>query len=255
MFMIDLPILTYHQITPGPPPQNLKFAVSVIQFERQMTYLHKNGYKCVPLTEFSKNTNIRRVRRRRTVALTFDDGYENFYSVAFPILQSFGFTATVFVITNRIRERINQECNADNRFLAWEQIKALRQNGISFGSHCCSHPRLPDLSREKIQSELVVSKEILETGLGEKTQWLAYPYSASTPEIQKMAENAGYMAAFGGSRGISDRFNIWRRACQRDDKFATFILRLNRWYHYPGYLRENTMPGKILRRIKHRFDF
>ena len=255
MFLIDIPILAYHQITPGIPPMNLGYAVSVNQFKRQMGYLHKNGYVCLPLTELLRDSDNGRSRRRRTIALTFDDGYANFFTVVYPIIRDYGFTATVFLITDRIYGQRGLEREADNEYLTWEQIKALKQNSISFGSHTCTHPKLLSLSREEIERELCASKECLEFGLGEKIRWLAYPHGASTSEIQKMAEAAGYSAAFGMSRGRCGLFNIWRRACHRKDTLLTFIIRLNRWYHYPGYLRENTKVGRFIRKVKHQINF
>jgi peptidoglycan/xylan/chitin deacetylase (PgdA/CDA1 family) len=143
----------------------------------------------------------------------------------------------------------------NSKYLTWEQIEALQQNGISFGSHGCTHSKLSGLSRKEIWHELTASKECLEDRLGREVEWLAYPHGDSTSEIQRMAEAAGYRAALGVSLGRSGRFNIWRRPCLRDDCMVTFALRLNPLYHFRGYVRENTEIGRFLRKIKHRIGF
>ena len=256
MFFNDTPILVYHQITPGNPPMNLgDFAISASQFERQMRYLSEHGYVSLPLTELLRKSDKRRLLRRRAVVLTFDDSYEDFFTVAYPILRGFNFMATVFVVTKRIRGKSDLERDVYGQYMTWEQIEALQKWGISFGSHTCTHPKLPHLSREEIWRELAGSKECLEARLGQEIKWLAYPYGVSTSEIQRMAEVVGYKAAFGVSRGRSSRFNIWRRLCRRDDTLMTFALRLNHWYHYVGHLREDTEVGRFLRKVKHRIGF
>ena len=249
---ISAPILAYHQITPEAPPANLSYAVSVSQFERQMRFLHEHGYACLSLAELMRHSDNGQPRPRRSVALTFDDGYGSFFTHAYPVLRCYGLTATVFVVTNEIHRQSDLKRGVDRLYLTWEQIEALQQGGISFGSHTCTHSRLPDLSREEIQHELAASKECLEVRLGQEIQWLAYPYADSTSEIRKMAEETGYEAAFGGSRGRSGRYNIRRHFCLRDATLVTFVLGLSRCHHNFEYLREDTEVGRFLRKVKHR---
>lgn len=253
MFFIDTPILAYHRIAPEKSSKNLgEFGLPAIHFERQMRYLHEHGFVCLPLKDIFRQTDNGRLHRRRTFALTFDDGHEDFFTLAYPVLREYGFTATVFVVTTWILGQGDLEREGSSRYLTWEQIEALQQRGVSFGSHTCTHTRLPDLFLEEIQRELTASKECLETRLGREIPWLAYPYGASTIEIQKMAEVAGYRAAFGVSHGKSGRFNVWRRLCLKDDRRWTFALRLNPLYHFFGHLREDTEAGRLLRKVKNR---
>jgi peptidoglycan/xylan/chitin deacetylase (PgdA/CDA1 family) len=220
-----------------------------------MRYLHQHGYVCLLLTDLFRHPDNGRSRRRKTFAPTFDDSREDFFTLAYPILRDYGFTATVFVVTNWTCGQSDLEREGKGQHLTWEQIEALQQSGISFGSYTCTHSRLPGLSHEEIQHELTASKECLEARLDEEIQYLAYPHSESTCEIQKMAEGAGYTAAFCGSHGRSSRFNMWRRACRRNDTLLTFVLRLNRWYHYPEYIREETAVGRFFHKIKRRIYF
>jgi len=252
MLPINIPILVYHQITAETPPANFGFAVSASQFKSQMRYLYENNYVCRSLLDILNASVDEHPPMKKTFALTFDDGYENFHTYAYPILRDYHFTATVFLITNKIYMQNDPKREADKRYLTWEQIEFLHQNNFSFGSHTCSHPRLPDLSREKIQQELADSKVCIESRLSCRVEWIAYPYGAFNDDVQKIAETVGYKAAF-GLRGKTSRYNIRRQICYRDDSLMNFTLRFTRLYHYFERLRDETEIGQFLRKVKHRF--
>ncbi len=252
MFLINHPILLYHRITKGTPPRHFgEYAISEGQFEREMKFLHTHGYICLSLADLLLPSDNIQSSGRRAVALTFDDGYEDFYTIAFPILKKYGFTATVFLITNFTHEQNDSQPEEENRYLSWTQIETLQQSGISFGSHTCTHSRLPSLKPDEIQSELNISKECLEVKLGQKIQWLSYPYSVSTQEIQRMAEEAGYMAAFGVDNGKGNRYNIWRHICTRDEPLVVFDIKLKRWSYFFFVVKEHSGIIPLLRKIRH----
>ncbi len=252
MFLINVPILEYHQINPTDPRKDLIHALSVNKFKAQMRYLYKKGYTCLSLVELLQKTPHQQSKLKKSFALTFDDGYKNFFTQAFPVLRSYGFTATVFLITDRIHQQDGLEHQRDGKYLNWEQIETLQRLGISFGSHTCTHPNLLDLSREEIWRELAVSKSHLETRLGKEVQWLAYPHGATSDEIQKIAEAVGYKAALGTHCGRRNLFNIWRCECFRDDALISFAFKLFPWYLYPRILREETNVGRTLGNLKSR---
>jgi peptidoglycan/xylan/chitin deacetylase (PgdA/CDA1 family) len=254
VFLADTPILAYHQITKDDLPKDPSgFAVSVSQFERQMRYLHDHRHRCLSLMELLPPSGNKPHRQGKTFVLTFDDGYEDFLTQAYPILRRYGFTATVFLVTDHVREQSDWEGQRGTPLLTWEHVDALHEDGISFGSHTCTHPWLTRLSNEQIWHELVASKERLEAKLGQEIPLLAYPYGDSNSEIQRMAMAAGYKAACGVDRGRSGRFNLWRYPCRTNDSLPTFILKLTHWYRYPGWFREETVVGQFLREIKRRW--
>jgi peptidoglycan/xylan/chitin deacetylase (PgdA/CDA1 family) len=243
MNFINAPILAYHEISPGAPPANYPWAVSASQLKREMQYLHDHGYTCLPLTELLPVSNNRRSRPQKGFALTFDDGFQDFYTLAAPILCEFGFTATIFVITGKTHSQGNGKDDVDNPYLTWEQIKALQDGGFSFGSHTCTHSRLPDLTREQIYFELVASKESLESRLGRPV---------STGEIQEMARMAGYRAAFGGYPGGGGFFSVRRHLCLANDTLADLALGSNRYFRYLEYVWYDSQLAQFLRRVKQR---
>lgn len=251
MYAIDIPILVYHQITEEIPPANLGMAVSLNQLKSQMEYLHEKGYVCLSLAEVLHSSDIGQPLRKKTFALAFDDGYENFYTLAYPILRYYGFTATVFLITGKTFKQNDPKREADKRYMTWEQIEFLYENNISFGSHTCSHPILTKLPKDEIQRELLNSKADMEAALGQKINWLAYPHGASNTEIHNMARESGYQAAFGGSHEHNSRFNLRRQFCLREESLMVFAFRLSRFYRTLERLRDETKMGWFLRKIKH----
>lgn len=255
MFTMCAPIITYHQITAETPPAKLEFAVSIDQFKRQMRYLHDNAFTCISIADLLKNSGDDQIFRKKTFALTFDDGYENFYSLVYPILRGYGFTATIFIITDKTYSQNDPKRELDKRYLTCEQIRCLQENNFSIGSHTCSHARLPDLPRKEIQRELLQSKIYLERELNQKIEWLAYPHGISNSEVQKIAEEVGYQAAFGGSRGRTNQFDIRRQFCQRNDSLLAFALKLNRLFHRFENFKNNTEIGQFLRKARHSIRF
>lgn len=252
--LAHIPILAYHQITKYAPPIELgNLAISAVQFERQMCYLYHHGYRCMSLIELLQSKGSKRFRQEKTFGLTFDDGYQDFLTLAYPILQRYGFSATVFLVTDLIGKQSDWEGKTGTPLLSWKQVKALHEKGISFGSHTCTHPWLSRLCNKQIWHELIASKKRLETELRQRIQILAYPYGESNNEIRRMAMTAGYTAAFGVDRGTIGQFNLWRRLCQTNDCLLIFIFKLSRWYYYLRWLKKESVVGQFLQAFKHRW--
>jgi peptidoglycan/xylan/chitin deacetylase (PgdA/CDA1 family) len=253
VFLADIPILCYHQITEADLPKNPEcWGVPLSQFERQVRYLHDHGYRCISLPELLSYPGNQSLPKKKVFALTFDDGYEDFFTLAYPVLQRYGITATVFLVTDCVGGLSHWEGEEGTPMLTWEQVEILHADGISFGSHTCTHPLLPHLSNEQIWHELAASKAYLEARLGQEISWLAYPYGDSNGKIQELARAVGYRAACGFKRGKSGPFNLWRYLCRADDSLLTFVFNVMGWYRYSRWLREETVVGQFLRQTKHR---
>ena len=252
MFLGDIPILLYHSITePGLPLASNSLALSANDFEQQMDYLYTHGYHCIPLQTILDSKHEGAALPLKAFALTFDDGYQDLATRAYPILQRYGFTATVFVVTERVGGKGNWPGETGKPLLTWNQIRALAGEGITFGSHTCNHLRLPYLPQQVIQQELAWSKNRLEDELGHQIHFLAYPYGHSNSRVQEMAVEIGYTGAFGQRTGRSGPYNIWRRMAHARESLPAFQFRLSRWYIYPTWLRQDTFVGEALRKVKH----
>ncbi len=147
-----------------------------------MECLHENGYRSCTLAEtmsFLKSPFDSDVKR---VAITFDDGYSDFYQNAFPIMSQFNLTATVYLPTGYIGDRTLKFKGRD--CLTWTEVRELHKYGISFGSHTVSHPQLSSLDRARIDTEIADSKETIEDRVGCAVDSFAYPYAFPQARIE-----------------------------------------------------------------------
>ncbi len=184
-----LPILMYHSIDYTLDKQN-RLVVFPEIFEKQMKYLHDHGYNVVPLDKAVSYIVSAKHPPPKTVALTIDDGYENNYKYAYPILKKYHIPATIFVIINKIGN--------DKDFMNWNEIKEMSDSGIiDIESHTVSHPWLTSLDDASLKNELIESKRILKEKLGKDINFLCYPMGVYDERVKSATQAAGYKAAFG----------------------------------------------------------
>ena len=161
--------------------------VKEIDFAEQMKYLSENDYNTsnmfTLITAYKNGYKL----PAKTVVLTFDDGYRDFYTAAFPILKKYHIHATVNIITNIIGEP---------NILTWDMLKEIKNSGlVTIGSHTMSHKSLPSLTASKLKEELEGSKKILESNLGIKVTDFCYPSGAFNDKVVQAVKDAGYTDA------------------------------------------------------------
>jgi peptidoglycan/xylan/chitin deacetylase (PgdA/CDA1 family) len=167
---------------------------SPAKFAAQVKFLRENGYKTCSLAAALQHVQL--AAQAKLVVITFDDGYRNFYHHAFPVLNQYGFGATVFLPTAYIGE--NPVSFKGTDCLTWAEIRELSRHGVAFGSHTVTHPQLHELSVAKIQEEIVISRRTIEDMLGYAVESFAYPYAfpQTDTEFKKMLgdllRQAGY---------------------------------------------------------------
>lgn len=247
-------ILMYHQVDNVPIEVDpLGIAMSSENFEKQMRYLYENAYQCISLAEAVKIWQGKKKEPDKTIVITFDDGFRDLYTTVRPILQQFGFTATVFLVVNQIGDLSNWEGQAPYPLLSWDEVRELRQYGFTFGSHTLTHPFLTGLSDEDARREIRESKDYIEKQLGEKIDFFAYPYSDMDLRIQNIVQESGYLAACSGGRLDWNFFNMWRALCTRNDGSQTYKFKARGWYRYEARLRQNNFIRPIGRTLKRLF--
>jgi peptidoglycan/xylan/chitin deacetylase (PgdA/CDA1 family) len=247
-----IPVLMYHRVVESADAADRHFInITTTLFAEQMSYLRDHGYQPIALDEVPLAIG-EHSSWSKPVAITFDDGYRDTYTHALPILQQFGMTATVMLVSDRIGGCSTWDAgkSADASLLSLDEIKALANAGISFGAHTAVHSSLPDISLESARHELASSKAKLEALLGHEVSTLAYPYGRTTPEICRLAEEAGYTVAFGVDHDSHSMFNFNRIDAARYQG-ATFLwqLKVSGVYHS---LRQNR-GLKMLNRVRRQF--
>ncbi|WP_420386409.1 polysaccharide deacetylase family protein [Roseivirga sp.] len=170
------------------PSTNIKLE----QFEAHLKYLKENDYQVVTLSEALKRLQKRK-RFPKTAVLTVDDGYLTFYQNAIPLLQQYGFTATVFV---------NTETVGGSDFMDWKQLQEVQELGIEIGNHSHSHAYFLNTSQEEFESDLELSETEFSTHLGRVPVVYAYPYGEWNPEMAAHLEAKGYLGAVAQNSGI-----------------------------------------------------
>ncbi len=184
-------LLTYHHVAARPAgADKASLYVSPDAFARQLDTLLAAGFQVISLDQLSEG--FERVDLpSRAVAITFDDGFRDNYEAAFPLLRRRGLTAAFFVTTGWI----GRESPEAGDFMSEDDLRELAEAGMTIGSHGVSHRRLARLPLDEARRELIDSKARLEAILGRPVRWLAYPSGSFSPEIARLAREAGYAGA------------------------------------------------------------
>lgn len=186
---IRLPILMYHNINDEYESHSTNVEMSTDDFISQMMALKDAGYTAVLFEDYINYLNYGTQLPEKPVLITFDDGYLNNYTVAFPILKQLGMKATIFIVTGRM----GVDGVVTYPHFTWEQAKIMEDSGvIDIQSHTHYHSELVNLSKNDLVLELRKSKYLIEKNLGKKVNVLAYPYGFSNETVRNEARIAGY---------------------------------------------------------------
>lgn len=189
------PILMYHSVNPLALPEN-RIAVSVDNFERQMHFLKKHHYNVLTLERLADLIKHKKKIPPRTLSITFDDGYKDNYTYAFPILKKYNLPATIFIIVNEVGRQQGDR-------LSWQEIKIMQDSGlVTFGSHTLgSEPLINIKSEEEIKRQIADSKKILEEKLGKRVVAFSYPEGRFNDKIRQLVMDSGYELAVATNPG------------------------------------------------------
>jgi len=226
-FFYDIPVLMYHYVDYTESGSSL--FVSPESFARQIDFISRRGYRVLTLDEYTGYIKEGRDKgRKNLVLLTFDDGREDNYTNAYPMLKEKGMSAVFFVPAGLIGEK-----DVLNR----EQITEMSLSGMEFGSHSLTHSYLPALSYEELEREIIESKKILDELLGEEIRPIAYPIGGYNEDTLELVRAAGYSIAFTTNRGFSknrrndDYFAVRRVKIKDSDSSFNLWLKLSGIYN------------------------
>ncbi|HCW52991.1 MAG TPA: polysaccharide deacetylase [Clostridium sp.] len=191
-----IPVIGYHSIGYDPTGKN-PLVVSPEKFKEQLQKLVEKGYTTLTMEQVQNYLINDNPIPAKSVLLTFDDGYEDNYTNAFPILKEFNMNATIFVIPGYLDGGV---------YLSRDQVKEMSSSGlIDIESHTYSHKRLNELSYNEQLKELVSSKKALSDLIGKEVTAIAYPEGLYNDDTLKAVAEAGYKTGFTIDRGYADR--------------------------------------------------
>ena len=177
-------VLNYHMVN----SMFISLAIEPEDFDWQMKYLVDHGYHTITPDELYNYLEGTGTLPDRPVLITFDDGYVDNYTHAYPILKKYNLKATIFVVTGFLSKR--------KGYLTWDQLREMEKNGITIESHTVTHAPLPELSDDRIREELVESKRHAEKELGHPIEFIANPTGVHDLHIAQLAKEAGYKGGF-----------------------------------------------------------
>lgn len=191
---MKIPVLTYHSIDES----GSVISTAPETFRRQIEFLSENEYCVLPLGKIVEKLIANEPLSPKTIALTFDDGFQNFYTAAFPILAAHDFPATVFLVTEFCGKFNDWSGNPPgfprSRILSWKEIKELQALGIEFGAHTQTHRDLTAIPTSDAKREIACSRASIEDNTGERINLFAYPYGKFDSSVKSFAEK-NYRAA------------------------------------------------------------
>ncbi len=194
---LTIPILLYHHI--GISPIDSRYYVPPEKFEQEIKVLHDLNYTSITVKMLVQAITLGRELPAHSILITFDDGHVDNYTNAFPIMQKYGFTGVLYIVTNYL---------GTSGYLNRDQILEMYKAGWEVGSHTMNHYDLTKLTPEQQSREIAGSKKKLEDVLGIDILTIAYPFGAKDKSILASARAAGYIAAM-GAEGYTDNQGDW----------------------------------------------
>ncbi|MCM8820168.1 MAG: polysaccharide deacetylase family protein [Candidatus Omnitrophica bacterium] len=224
------PILMYHSLDESKIKDYP--VVSTRVFLEQMKFIKKIGYKVISLTDYCRHLKEKNTQLRNAVVITFDDGLKD-NMMAVNILKDFDFTATIFLIADRIGQ---------NGYLTEENIKwFLKNTKINIGSHTLRHLYLPDLDVDELKDEILGSKIKLQKLFDTAVDTISYPAGGFNEKVLKIVEEAGYLCACTTNRSFSKKNNYFQL---RRIKITNRDLGFKLWIKLSGFYNFFKIPRK-----------
>ncbi len=189
---IKIPVMVYHSVrahVSGESAIQDQYDITPELLESELVYLKEHGYTTIQFAQvigyFDHDTPL----PEKPVILSFDDGWENQYTHAFPLLKKYGMTGTFFIYTNPIDHQ-------KKHWMTWKQVVALDQAGMEVAGHSRTHPMLTKITTDQgLDKEILGSKQILEQHLGHTITVFAYPFGMRDARVITAVKRAGYLLA------------------------------------------------------------
>jgi peptidoglycan/xylan/chitin deacetylase (PgdA/CDA1 family) len=247
-----LPVLTFHALDES----GSVISCAPRVFREGMAMLDALGFRTLGLVEAVARLREGEPFPDRTCVLTFDDGFQTVYAEAFPVLQRYAMSATVFLTVGAgdgfgAGERL--PTFEGRPMLSWPEIREMQRAGIDFGAHTLTHPDLTRLSAERVAIEMAASKARIENELGTPVTSFAYPFGRYDAVSRRLAQQH-FICACADTLGLLSR---------RSDPYAlervdAYYLRTSRLFRlmasglFPWYVRARNVPRRVRRVVRDR---
>jgi peptidoglycan/xylan/chitin deacetylase (PgdA/CDA1 family) len=227
---VRLPVLLYHHIGDPRLGTHPSLTVPRPKFEAQLRWLVRRRFIGVSSLRWFQWLSEGRPLPPRPILLTFDDGYADLAETALPVLETLGWSATVFIAASTVDDRNawDEPGASAHRILSADEIRAWAARGIEFGAHGATHCDLTRVDDERLRQEVVGGRDALAELLGRPVTAFAYPYGAHNAAVREVVANS-FEVAFGVEEGINDaetdRTRLRRTMVQPGDTVFDLVLR------------------------------
>ena len=228
-----VPILMYHSVDFKCDPAYRRWAVSPSIFSHHMSLIAEANCNPITVSQFIEMRNAVEKLPQNAVVITFDDGLQDFLNGAVPILQHYGFAATLYVVAGLVGKASRWLADlgeAERPMLTWQELREVASLGIEIGGHSMTHPKLDILTIRDAAREIQLSKSTLEANLEQAVRSFAYPHGYSTSALRQTVQETGYTSACRVRHALSssneDSFALSRIIVEPEMNDATFIALL-----------------------------
>jgi len=245
---LSVPVLMYHHVSSH---KGALVTITPENFESHCEYLSKEGYKSLSLDEFLAFKKGELELPKKSVLITFDDGWIDNYLVAYPILKKYSLKAAIFIVTDWV-ERASEDKRASNEIyipnhregkkmayeepasavVNWDDLEKMR-DVFEFASHSNAHDN-EELSMDEWHDDLALSKSHIKARVG-NPKHLCWPRGNYTPELVDLAKSLGFEALYTTKRGVNlaDGNTSEIRRISVKDKDAKWLKGVLRLYSSP----------------------
>ncbi len=224
---VQVPILMYHHIAVPPPDADAirrDLSVAPPDFEEQLRYLAKAGYHSISLRDLIYHLAIGQRLPRKPIILTFDDGYRDNYTHAYPLLKKYGFGGTFFLVTAPIDQEHEEH-------LSWDQVKEMSAGGMQFEPHTYTHPDLRGQPVDYVVWQIMASKEAAEERTGQTSRFFSYPSGRYDQQVVDVLRSAYFWGAVtinqDTQQSSQQPFELKRIRIRGSDTLEDFVQKLH----------------------------
>ena len=220
-----LPILLYHHIgSPTPHTERERLTICPSTFEKHLRWLKNRGYRSITAAQWLAWYHKDGAIPEKPILITFDDGYADISKYALPLLEKYGFVASIFIITSYSKNRTRWE---DSPVMTMEEIQSWASRGMEIGSHSRTHPNLVRAGPSIVYTEIEGSREdLVEAGLSPVS--FSYPFGSYDDHIKSVVAKS-FKIAFSIDQGLNDLrtdlLSMRRTTVQPSDTLFDIFLR------------------------------